>query len=438
MEVSVSKGFSLTSFSLQRPEYILFVVVSLMLFGVYSLFEIPVRLVPDLDEPKITVVTNWAAGSPEEVEAEILIQQENVIKGLFGLQEMRSSANQGYGFIDLTFNLGTDMNETLVDLVARLNRVPSLPRDVVPPQIYMGGFFGGKRALTNFYLQKLPGNTESIQKYVELLENVVSKEIETIPGVASVKVKAGDIDKQLDIVYDPVRAAKLGITVANMSLAIKSAEDASSGTIKVGKRNFSLKYKGRKKLSELENIIVKWADDRPIKLGDFASVYVQHIEVQGFAIQNGNPAIYFQIYKDDNANSLEVLNQVNKKIEKINQGIGISENVKLVQSFDSTVFIERSVSQLTSSLLTGIGLAVLILWLFLRSFKSTIAIAAIVPICIVTTILVIYLSGRTINIISLAGLALSVGLLLDAGIIVVENIIRVHKGVTSQSPLIVV
>jgi multidrug efflux pump subunit AcrB len=424
---------NLTSSSLRNPAAVLVAVAVVILFGVFSLAKLPVQLFPDIERPQISVWTGWRSASPQEVEAEILEPQEEVLQGLPGLKELNTNANSGGSFINLTFGLESDMDQTLIEVISRMNRLPPLPRDATPPVISMGGGFGGgsNESLSWFFIQLLPGNERTIESYQPLVEDVVTRRLETIPGVAGVEVMAWR-DEELLIEFDPYRTAELGVQIPAIAAIAGSANDVSGGSVDVGRRQYTLRFAGRYQPEQLAGLVLDWRDGRPVTLGDIAEISVERAERNGFSVQNNNPAMAIRVDRESGANVLEALNAVKAEVEVLRETVLAENGLTIAQSFDASVFIYRAINLVTSNLVLGVLLAIGILWWFLRQTRATLLVATAIPISVLTTFIVLNLAGRSLNVISLAGLAFAVGMVLDAAIIVLENIVRLRE--SGRSP----
>ncbi|MFQ5525470.1 MAG: efflux RND transporter permease subunit [Thermoanaerobaculia bacterium] len=424
---------NLTLGSLKNPAAVLVAVAVVGVFGVFSLAKLPVQLFPDIERPQISIWTGWRSASPQEVEAEILEPQEEVLQGLPGLKELNTNANAGGSFISLTFGLEADMDQTLIDVISRMNRLPPLPRDATPPAISMGGGFGGgsNQSLSWFFIQLLPGNERTIESYQPLVEDTVARRLETIPGVAGVEVMAWQ-DKELVIEFDPYRAAELGVQIPAVAALAGSANDVSGGNVDVGRRQYTLRFAGRYKPEQLAGLVLDWRDGRPVTLGDIAEVGVQRAERNGFAVQNNNPAMAIRVDRESGANVLEALNAVKAEVEILRDTVLAENDLTIAQSFDASVFIYRAINLVSSNLFLGVLLATGVLWWFLRQMRATLLVATAIPISVLTTFVVLNVGGRSLNVISLAGLAFAVGMVLDAAIIVLENIVRLRE--SGRSP----
>ena len=430
---------NLTASSLKNPAGVVVATAIVIFFGIFSLGKLPIQLFPDIENPRITITTSWRAASPREVESEIIEPIESVLRGLPGLKELGAYANEGNAWIELEFGLETDMQSILVEVISRMSRLDPLPRDATQPIIMLGGGGGDQPALTYFFLQLLPGTPGEIHDYVQFVEDVIRPEIEAVPGVARVGVAENSrgAEQELEILFDPYRAAELGIPLTDAAAQLGQANDVSGGFVEVGRRQYTLRFTGRYEPRELQEFVLDWRDGRPVKLGDLAEIKVTRGEQVLSNTQNGNPAISIRVDKENDANALQTLNEVKAVVEALNAGLVQERGLVMAQSFDASVFINRAINLVSGNIILGIFLAVGILWWFLRRIRATLIVALAIPISLLATFVVLKLTGRTLNIISLAGLAFAVGMVLDAAIVVLENIVRLReKGLdTSEASL---
>ncbi|WP_199610926.1 efflux RND transporter permease subunit [Flocculibacter collagenilyticus] len=418
----------ITKGAIKNPTAVGIMLAITLFIGLYCLTRLPVQLFPDIERPQISIQTFWRAASPQEIEAEIVEPQEDVLQGLPGLKNMGAWSNRGAAWINLEFNLETDMQKTLIDVISRMNRLPPLPRDATPPTIMLGGWGGGTPALTYFFMQKLPGTPGEITDYIDFIEDVVRPRLESLPGVARVSPQSGaNSQQELQIVFDPFRANELGIDLTRVANLIGNANDVSGGSLDVGRRSYTVRFAGKYDIDQLDNMVLDWREGSPIKLGDIADISVGRSKIRDFSIQNGNPAISIRIDRENGANVLQTLALVKEKIDELNQSVLKDRGLTMVQSFDASVFIYRAINLVTSNLFLGILLAVGVLWLFLRQRQATMIIALTIPVSILSTFIVLGITGRSLNVISLAGLAFAAGMVLDAAIVVLENIVRYRQ-----------
>jgi multidrug efflux pump subunit AcrB len=423
---------SVTQRAVQNPAAVAVAVAIITLFGLFSLSKLPLQLFPDIELPQLNVQANWRAASPKEVESEILEPMEEVLQGLPGLQVMEANAFNGGAFINLQFNLETDMQATLMDVIGRLNRLPPLPADADPPIVQLGGGGSANGALTWYFVQKLPGTPGQLTDYARKVTDIIKPRIESIEGVAGVDILAGSAE-QLQIIIDPYRAAELGLPLTDIAAQASRSNDISGGFVDVGRRQYTVRFEGRYDPEQLRNQVLEWRDGRPVRLGDIAEIRIDRGPRRDFVIQNGNPAMGVRIDRQNGANVLAALTEVKAVMDELRAGPLNELGLDVQQSFDASVFIKRAVSLVTSNLLIGILLAVGVLWWFLRDSRGTLLIATAIPVSLLATFIVLKLTGRSLNVISLAGLAFAVGMVLDAAIVVSENIVRLRE--RGESPI---
>ncbi|MDH5377568.1 MAG: efflux RND transporter permease subunit [Gammaproteobacteria bacterium] len=420
----------LTQASLSNPVALLVAVILAIIFGFVSLDRLPVQLTPEVEKPEITIKTNWRAAAPDEIESEIVEPQEKVLRGLPGMTEMIAKAKRGQAEVSVTFVVGMDMQRALLEVLNRLNRVPFYPEDAEEPVISSVG--GNSRAIAWFILKPTNGNPRAIASYQDYVEEVVQTRFERVPGVALSEVRGGR-EREVRITFDPFRAASLGIQLPKVIGLTGGAKDISGGTADVGKRRYSIRFAGKYSVDELNDMVLEWRNGRPIRLRDVADVKVDLVDRTGFVLQNGDVAMAVNAHRETGVNVLDVMSGLREAVEELQEGPLKRANLSIEQVYDETLYIDRSIALVTSNLLMGVVLAIGILWWFLRRFRATLMVAIAIPVSIITTFILLDVSLRTINVISLAGLAFAVGMVLDAAIVVLENIVRLREEGLSPS-----
>ncbi len=423
---------NLTEKSLNSPIGVAVGVGLIIVLGIVALIKLPVQLFPDIEEPVITVFTGWRAAAPTEVESELIEPQEQALRGLPGLQEIQSFANAGGAFINLEFAIGTDMGRTLIEVISRMNQLPPLPRDADAPRISLGENGGGgpNETLSWFFVQLQPGTPGPVENYRREVEDLMRSRVESIPGVGTINVNAGAPD-ELRIEFDPYRAAELGIPIPDIVGVAGSADDVSGGFAELGRRQYTLRFAGRYQPADLGDLVLDWRDGRPVRLADVATISVQRGDRNSLAVQNNNPAIAIQILKESGADVLATLNAVKTEIAELREGPLAELGLAIEQSFDPSVFINQAIGLVGGNLLAGVILAIAVLWLFLRQFRSTLLVGIAIPVSVLATVLVMLLTGHSLNVISIAGIAFAVGMTLDAATIVLESILaRRERGLS--------
>lgn len=411
--------------SIRNPIAIGVTVLLVCLFGALALKQLPLQLFPDIERPTISIFTNWRGASPEEVEAELLEPQEQVLQGLAGVEEVTGNAQPGGSQVFLTFAIGTDMKSALVDVIGRMSRLPPLPRDVDRPVVQLGGNDSNQN-LSFFFVQLLPGSKGAIDEHRRFVEDVVKPRIESVPGVALVDIQGGP-PNDVRITVDLARAAALGVGIPDIARQAASAANVSAGQLDVGRRQYSLRYTGRYEAKDLGELVLAWRDGQPVRLGDLATIELRPPERQQISYQNGNPAIGLRIERAPGANVLSTLDEVKRVVAELRDGPLKDRGLGIEQSFDASLFIKRAVNLLIENLVVGALLALMCVWWFMRDARATVVIASTIPVCLLATFCALELAGRSINVISLAGLAFAVGMVVEGAIVVCGNIIRLKE-----------
>ena len=415
---------NLTRASLSNPVAVLVAGLMIALFGLITLFRLPVQLTPEIEKPVIRISQNWRAAAPQEVESEIIEPQERVLRGLPGMTRMLSRARRGRSSITLTFDVGTDMRRAMIDVLNRINQVPNYPSDADEPVLKTVG--DDTRPVAWFILKTTADNSSSIEDYKELIEDLVQARFEQVPGVALSEVRGG-LDKEIRITFDPYRTANLGIELPKIVELAGGGRDISVGFADIGKRRYTVRFLGAYEPDELGEMILEWRQGRPIRLRDVATVAVTDSERESFVISTGHKAMAVNAYRENDVNVLRVMSGLKQAAEELRQGVLARAGISLEQVYDETLYIDRSIQMLTTNLVVGILLAIAVLWWFLRSLTATLIVAIAIPTSILLAFIVLNSTGHTLNVISLAGLAFAVGMVLDAGIVVLENIVRLRE-----------
>ena len=421
----------LTESALRNPPAVAAVLALVLLFGGIALFRLPLQLFPDIERPQLSVQTNWRAASPQELESEIVEPLERVLQGLPGLESMESNIGNGFGGVNLTFAVGSDMKAAAVEVISRLNRLPPLPRDASPPVLQTGAD-GANSLLTFFFIQQLPGTPGDLNQQRRFIEERIVPRFEAIEGVAAIEVQGGT-PEELRISVDLDRAAALGVELPLIARQAARATDVSAGLVEDGRREYSLRFAGRYAPEELGELVLAWREGRPVRLRDVADIRVQPAEARFFSYQNGNPAIGLRFLRESGANVLATLDAVRAEVDRVRESELAPRGLDIQQSFDASLFIQRAIALLSGNLFAGILLAVGCLWWFLRDLRATLLIATAIPICLLSTFIVLQLGGRSLNVISLAGLAFAVGMVMDAAVVVAENILRLREAGLSRN-----
>ncbi len=418
---------NITETSLRQWPAVAVVVALVTVFGLVGVSKLPIQLLPDIEQPQVSVANYWRSAAPEEMEAEIVEPIEDVLASIPGLADISSWITRGSGWVNLTFEPGTDIQEAKLDVINNLGQAPPRPADALEPQVFAGGggFGPGDASLL---IRVLPGNpVNDFGEYQGLIEREVQPRLARVPGVARVNL-AGEQPQELQINIDTYRAAALGIELQQIANIVARATDVSGGSTDVGRRRYTVRFVGQFDPKSLNQLIVGWSGERPIYLSEIAEVEVVSRDRDGFTLRNGYPSYYITVDRGHGANTVEMLDGINAAIVDLNEGPLKTAGLAIDLSFDSSVHIRRAIALVRDNLGLGLLLAIGILYLFMRSRRGVALIALTVPLSIMMAFVALSFAGRSLNVISLAGLAFSVGLVMDAAIITLENIIRLRTG----------
>ena len=414
-----------TRLALGNPVAAAVAVLLVLLFGAIALTQLPVQMIPTVVIPRITITTAWRAAAPDEVESEIIVVQEDVLRGVPGVEKMVSTATQGAGSIALTFDVGIPVERALLEVMNRLNQVPRYPADADEP-VLVAGSSQNENAAAWFSLRPDEGNSNDIDTYLDFVEDVVQTRFERVNGVATAGVFGGR-ETEIRITFDPYKAAALDIQLPSVVTLAGNNVDTTGGFTDIGRRQYTVRYAGQYAVSEFEDMVLVWRDGNPVRLGDVAAVERRLVDQMVVLTGTGGPAIAINIQPEEGINILQVMEDVREAARELKEGPLAREGLVMEQIYDETEYIGQSIAALRNNLLLGIALAVGILWWFLRRLKATLVIAVAIPISLFFSFLALSLGGRTINIVSLAALAFAMGMVLDASIVVLENIVRLRE-----------
>lgn len=411
---------SLAQKSVERPIFTIMIALIVLILGGLALSRLPVDLMPDITYPTLSVSTDYGNASPEEMEQLISTPIERAVAAVPGVQSIESESGEGSSNVRISFTWGTNLDSASNDLRDRLDRVvANLPDGASRP------------TLRKFDLAATPileiGVTSKLPplELRQLIDNQIAYRLERVPGVAAINVRGGLV-REIHVNLDPEKIKALRLPLGQIISALKSANlNLPAGSITSGNNEITIRTPGEfKNLEELKNTIVLERGGSPITLGQLAAVDDSWAKVTRFTRINGEPGVQISLNKQSGTNTVGVSKAALAEIEKINIDI---PQAKLVPIMDSSVYIRRSISNVSSSALIGGFLAIFILLVFLRNIKSTAIISTAIPISIVATFGLIYFSGFTLNLMTLGGLALGVGMLLDNSIVVLENIYRLRE-----------
>ena len=403
--------------AIQRPVTMFMICGVVILLGVMSLARLPVDLMPDITYPSLTVRVSYPGVGPLEMEELVTRPIEQAVSATSGVERLESTSSEGSSRVTLNFAWGTDLNEAADDVRNRLDRVRGrLPEEADPPVMFK--FDANASPIMGIGVE---GKFDRVMLR-ELAENDLSPRLERVPGVASVSVEGG-LRRQIHVELSREKITALELPVNRIVQLLRSEnQNVPLGEIDEGDRTYLLRSQGQfASLSEIENLVVMTRNGVPVYLRDIATVRDSTEDLRSFTRINGNPGVRLRVTKQSGQNTVAIADAVRNEVERINAEI---PGLRLSVLDDSSRFIRRSIASVQEAALLGAILVVAIIFVFLRNWRSTLIICTSIPISIIGTFALLYFGGFTLNTMTFGGLALGVGMIVDASIVVLENTYR--------------
>lgn len=416
----------IVQFSIRKPVTIIVGIILIFMFGMISLQKLPYQLSPSVEQPVITVNTTWRGATPYEIEREIIEEQEKVLKGIPGLVEMESDSQNGTGAVTLTFTLETNLDDALLRVSNKMNEVTSYPDGVDQPVISATG--AATSPVIWIILKAMAGNDRPVDTYLTFFENEIRQHLERIEGVADLYVPGG-VEEEMHVVLRPNLLAGYGLTVNDVIRALQEENvNVSAGNMGVGRRDYRIRTTGEfASVEDIEGVVLRSTGQRRVFVRDVATVQPGYAKKTGVVIHNGKGGIACGIKPEPGVNILEMTDRVKERVDWLNAEKLRPEKIEFEWVYDQRRYISGAIDLIKMNILYGGLLAICVLLFFLRSIRSTMVVALSIPTSIIGTFIVMAAMGRNLNVISLAGIAFAVGMLVDNAIVVIENIDRHRK-----------
>ena len=418
---------NLPDFSVRRPVFTIVVTLIVIIIGAVSLSRLRIDMLPNIEMPTLTISTQYEGASPVVMERLITQIIEEIVATVPGVEDITSMSSEGNSRIRVGFVWGTDIDIAALDVQGKLeDEINELPEDIVRPRIR-------KFDIASFPVVLL-GISSSLDpvELTELIEDQIRYRFARVPGVAQVDVWGG-FTREVRIALDPDRIKALGIPLDRVIDAVKNANlDLPTGKIEQGKYEVVLRAPAEfTDLDQIRDTVVLARDGATVSLGQIAEVVDTYEKLSRIVRVNNKRGVRVAIRKQADANTVEVARRILSEIDAANAAF---PQIKIVPVINQGNFIERSIANVSRSVMYGGGLAILILLLFLRNIRSTLVISLAIPISIVATFALMYFGGFTLNLMTLGGLALGVGMMVDSSIVVLENIFR-HRDENEEPSL---
>ena len=424
---------NIVGLAIRQPVTVAVGVILLIMAGLIAATRIPIQLTPNVDSTIISVNTIWEGASPGEVEQNIIDKQEERLLGLSNLRLVTSSSEQGRGRIRLEFFTGTDKAEALREVSDKLREVSDYPAGVDEPVIS-----ATDRESRDYIAWIVFGTTDpdfDIRILRDFALDRIEPALERVAGIAEINVLGGR-EREVQIRVDPVSLAQHGITPTRFAQAIRDTnQNISAGQRADGKLDVRIRTIGQyETLSQIEDTVLLDTDAGEVRVRDVAEVVQTHKEPMSFVRSRGRPVIAINAEREIGSNVMKVMAGLREAVAELNapgglldshaRHLGLDGTLQLTQVYDQTRYISDALALVRNNIFIGGGLATLVLILFLRSLRSVGIIAGAIPICVVGAVVAMVAMGRSINVISLAGMAFAVGMVVDNAIVVLENIFR--------------
>lgn len=429
--------------SINKPVSVSVGVILVVMFGLIGLGAIPIQLTPTVDRPIIEVTTQWPGRSPQEVVDNITREQEKRLKNVSNLKRMLSTSTEGQAMISLEFYLGADLSRALQEVSDSLRQVPAYPSEVDEPTIKAADG-ASENAIAWIIVDLDPAAAHKhpdfdITTLFDALDKEVKPYLERIDGVAEVNIFGGR-EREVRVLLDPVKLAQRSLTFNEVIGALQAENrNISAGSIAEGKRDYRVRIVGQFVTEDdVLGTIVAYrpaADGtgttlKPVYVRDLGSVEFGHTKKRGFVRSLGQPCIAINAVRQANANVVQVMSDLRGRLEEVRTDIlpklggAAGPDLRIRQVYDETTYIDSAIDLVTENLWFGGLIATGVLLIFLRSFTATGVVALAIPISVIGTFLAMVAFGRTLNVISLAGLAFATGMVVDNAIVVLENTVR--------------
>lgn len=422
------RGGGLLRVAVERPVTVVVTAILVVLFGALSVLDLPIQLTPDISIPTLTVRTSWPGASPTEIESEILEPQEDALKDVPGLVRMTSEARPDQATLTLELSVGTDIDEALVRVTNRLTQVGDYPDAANEPSVETADDTGPPLAVIAI---RTP-NGEPVAAYRTWVEETVLPELQRVRGIGDIR-HIGGRDTVFLIEADPRELAARGLSIPAIAARVRTElRDVSAGDVTLGRRRLLVRTMAVAPQPErLEEIVLASGDDgTPIRLGEVARVSLGLRDATGVAMSDDRPSMVLLLSRESGSNVLEVTRQIRQRVDELDRDLFQPEGLRIEVISDQVDYIQGALDLVQQNLLVGALLAVIALFVFLRSFGASAIVSLAIPICVFGTALGMTLLGRSVNVVSLAGITFAIGMVLDNSIVSLESIDTWRRKVT--------
>jgi len=415
--------------AIQKPMTVIAGVLIVVVLGVVSIKTIPIQLTPDVNRPILVILTYWGTTAPAEVEREITNPIEQELSGIEGLEIMSSQSQLGRSRIQLEFSNDTNMDRAFMLVSNRLTGVSDLPDEAREPRIRTST--SDDVPIARFALTRTDGNIRPIEQYGTLTDDVVVDRLERVRGISQITASGGS-RRELQVIIRPEQVARFGLTVPKVIAALRGANaSVTAGAIDEGKRRYIVRTDSETaSVERVQRIVLDTHFDNlnqrlvNVTVGDVGEVIFGYKEPTSRRRFNGEPMIRLNAIRESGANVVSTMAGLKAAMAELNESALPREKLKLEIFYDETLYIGSAINLVKQNIFVGGTLAALILLIFLRSARATLIVAIAIPVSVIGAFVAMAMLGRSLNVISLAGIAFAIGMVVDAAIVVLENIYR--------------
>ncbi|MBN1478402.1 efflux RND transporter permease subunit, partial [Candidatus Sumerlaeota bacterium] len=411
--------------SLHNKTAVVVVCLLVLLFGFIAIQRIPIQLTPTVEVPQVTIQTLYPGAAPQEVEQQLTIPMEEQLNAVENMRRLTSTSSENISNITLEFDWGVNTELAVTDIRDRLDLVRDLPNDVERSQISTGG--GSRGSIVMWCVGREHSDDMEINDLKQISDDYIVPRLRRVEGVAEV-LNFGGQEREIQVILDLEALRARGLTIGEVRDAIRRENrNVRGGNLETGRTRFLVRTVGQfDSVEELANMRITRPNEGEVRLRDVALV-LDSFEEKTFEVRfNTEPAIAFGLVRKTGANSIEVVRGVRAALEEINAQLA-PRGISLEVAYDETEYIWDSIWMVLINMAIGASLATVMLLIFLRSITSTMIIASVIPVALVCSIIMLWATGRTVNIVSLAGLAFASGMVVDNSIVVLENIFRLRQ-----------
>ncbi|HPA51159.1 MAG TPA: efflux RND transporter permease subunit [Thermoanaerobaculia bacterium] len=409
----------LSDLSIKRPVFATVLMLALVTLGVFSYRRLAIDMMPDVEIPFLSIVTQYPGASPETVEREVSKRIEQAVNPISGVKHVFSTSREGLSVVYVEFNLEVKINDVAQDARSKISAIRNdLPAGIEEPVIQKLDI-GGMAVLS----VAVRSERMTPRELTTLVDRKVKRRLENLPGVGKVDL-VGESLREVAVDLDPARLDALGLGVDEVVAGL-AGENVNTplGRLSRGDQEMPVRVSGKpKEVDGFRSMVVATRGGVPIALGEVAEVRDTVEEQRKLALVSGVPAVALDVYKQSKANTVGVVEAVTKELEELRAELPPSVDIQVVR--DGSIMIKESVHDVTNTLIIGAILTILIVFLFLNSWRSTVITGLTLPISVISSFIVMYFLGMTLNIMTLMALSLAIGLLIDDAIVVRENIVR--------------